>query len=111
MKTATRIKALSGWNGNAILYKLSEPLSGYNWDDDAPKAQGFDYVVVSAINNMFGRETYIFGVNGSEEAILKSIKETGDVDAMVNLSELPGSYKNGMDHEKALSGAGYTMSK
>lgn len=118
MKKAIQIKQLTGWTGNAILYKLSEPLSGYDYDQEYDEEtqkhfiippKGFRYVVVSAISNIFGLETFIFGVDGTEEAILKSIETTGDVNNMLNMSELPGSYRNDMNHETALNGAGYTL--
>lgn len=88
-KTATLIKRLSGFTGDARLYKLSEPL-GYT-DSDM-----YDHVVVSAVNVMFsGPETYIFGAD-----------ENGET---VNWIELDGSFEGGLDHERALRDAGYTV--
>ncbi len=82
-KTAKLVKNLDGWRGEARLYRLAPPLDGN------------EYVVVSATNAMFsGPETYIFA---SDEA--------GKVDCY---GELDGSFRGGLDHAKALRGAGYT---
>ena len=75
--------------GLACLYKLSEHLVGY------------EYVVVSAAkdhrdgDNMMIGETFTFGSD-----------ETGQVKSFL---ELPGSYKGGLDHQKALNDAGYDI--
>ena len=89
LKSAVAIKNIREARGRACLYKLSEPLVGY------------EYVVVSAAkdfkdqyNNMIG-ETYIFGSD-----------ETGKIKSFL---ELPGSYKGGLDHQKALNDAGYDI--
>ena len=83
MNIATKIKNLDGFTGMAALYKLSEPLDG------------FEYVVVSAAT-VFGRdETYTFGSN-----------ENGEVQDWL---ELPGSVNGVCDHEVALNNAGYEV--
>ena len=90
LKSAIAVKNVREAKGRACLYKLSEPLVGY------------EYVVVSAAkdyrddtyNNMIG-ETFIFGSD-----------ETGQVKSFL---ELPGSYKGGLDHQKALNDAGYDI--
>ena len=81
--TATFIRKAAGtWVGDARLYRLSEPLGG------------FDHVVVSAVTLLSGRpETYIFGSDDSG----------GETD----WSDLPGSFRGAMDHARALGGAGY----
>jgi hypothetical protein len=85
-KTATFIKQLPGWTGDARLYALSKPLAKHK------------YVVVSAVNAMFsGPETYIFGCDEDGEN--------------VSYSELKGSFRGGRDHAQALSGAGYTIAR
>lgn len=69
-------------------YRLSEPLDGN------------EYVVVSALPSAFDTgepETYIFGCN-----------EKGQIDSFF---ELPGSYRGGTSHRKALEGAGYIILK
>lgn len=90
MKTATKVKDLTGFTGHASLYKLSEPMDG----DDTDEV--FTHVVVSSTVAMFtGAETYIFPAN-----------EEGDV---TDWGELRGSYRGGMLHETALLGAGYEV--
>ena len=89
LKSAVAVKNIKEAKGRACLYKLSEPLVGY------------EYVVVSAArahkdnyNNMIG-ETFIFGSD-----------QTGKIKSFL---ELPGSYKGGLDHQKALNDAGYDI--
>jgi len=88
-KSAVAVKSVKEAKGRACLYKLSDPLMGY------------EYVVVSAAkdhrdnyNNVIG-ETFIFGSD-----------ETGQIKSFL---ELPGSYKGGLDHQKALNDAGYDI--
>jgi len=88
-KSAVAVKNIKEARGRACLYRLSEPHVGY------------EYVVVSAAkdhkdtyNNIVG-ETFIFGSD-----------ETGKVKSFL---ELPGSYKGGLDHQKALNDAGYDI--
>ncbi len=86
-KTATRIGIrLYGWKGDARLYKLSPPLKGY------------DFVVVSAttVPNQ-GPETYIFPSEPDGQP--------------AHWTELPGSFRGGLDHDKALRDAGYETEK
>ena len=87
-KTATLVRTIAPAvpGASQALYSLSEPLDGHST------------VVVSAIPAPFdtGRpETYIFGAD-----------ESGGI---VDWSELPGSFRGGMSHSEALSGAGYTI--
>jgi hypothetical protein len=89
-KTATLIgRAAGSMAGDARHYRLSEPL------------EGNEYVVVSAVEHHVGFfpiiETYIFPAD-----------ETGKV---TNWGELFGSFKGDTNHEKALNGAGYEVSK
>lgn len=88
-KSAIAVKNIKEARGRACLYKLSDPLSGY------------EYVVVSSANdctdayeNSTG-ETFIFGSD-----------ECGKIKSFL---ELPGSYKGGLDHQKALNDAGYDI--
>lgn len=99
MIRATKIKDLEGFNGHTSLYKLSKPVEyGTVWDDDgneAPEGQT-DHIVISATNVMFsGPETYIFAAD-----------KTGEV---ISWSEMPGSFKGGLDHNMALSRAGFEL--
>jgi hypothetical protein len=94
MRRATLVRHLANFTGDARLYRLDPPLSIDNgWDEDT-KGCVAEYVVVSATHAMFsGPETYIF---------------PADADGNVtNWGELAGSYRGGLDHEAALSGAGY----
>lgn len=71
------------------LWRLSAPLAGYG--EEGP----FEHVVTSS-NTILGRpETYIFG-SDAEGAIL-------------DWGELPGSFKGALDHEQALTNAGYEV--
>ena len=55
-----------------------------------------EYVITSAANAMFsGPETYIFPAD-----------EAGDV---ADFSELDGSYKGDLDHQRAIINAGYEV--
>lgn len=79
-------RRVRGMAGDARLYRLNEPLNGYQ------------YVVVSAVDERPAHrlhETYIFGAD-----------HTGKV---IDWGELEGSYKGGTDHEEALRGAGYEV--
>ena len=89
MKTATMLEEMTGMNGRANLYRLSEALESYDGNK-------YEYVVVSAVDVPFsGPETYIFGAD-----------ENGEI---VNWMELPGSFRGALDHNEALEGAGYTV--
>lgn len=95
MKTATKIKDLEDFTGDAALYELSEPVE-YDepWSDDDPPAKQTTFVAVSATNVPFsGPETYIFAAN-NEGTVL-------------DWCELSGSYRGGLSHKKALHGAGF----
>lgn len=90
MKTAIKVKDVSGYTGSAALYKLSEPLASY----DEPE-NSYEYVVVSAVDNQWATETYIFGSS-----------ESGRVS---DWAELPGSVRGVYDHTVALNHAGYEV--
>ena len=84
MKTAELVSRLKGWTGQACLYRLSEPLDGN------------ETVIVSSTTATFGGpETFIFPAT-----------DTGEV---IDWMELEGSYRGGLDHKTALSGAGYEL--
>ena len=91
---ATLVKdlGLSPAGAHWRLYRLTPPLASDEWSDGGP----YEYVVVSAVVVEYsGAETYIFGAN-----------EAGEV---VDWSELPGSFHGGLNHEAALTGAGYVV--
>jgi len=86
-------------NGQIIsLYKLIPPLKGYEYPEPDDEEGPFDFVVVSAVPAAFDTgipETYIFPAD-----------ETGEIQ---QFSELTGSFQGGMDHKRALLGAGYEI--
>ena len=83
-KVATFVRNLAGFTGHAALYRLTPPLERHA------------HVVVSATVAMFsGPETYIFAANAKGK--------------VTKWGELPGSYRSGLDHAKALRGAGYEV--
>lgn len=88
METAKLVKKVEDWRGDARLYKLSRPVKyGY------PVKRQTSYVVVSAVTTYSDPETYIFPSNKKGEVL--------------DGTELPGSFRGGLDHRKALQGAGY----
>ena len=81
---ATKVLDNIGDRAVQHVYKLEPPMG------DA------EFVVVSACNVMFsGPETYIF----------KST-ETGEI---LDWTEMNGSFKGGLDHDRALRNAGYEV--
>lgn len=95
MEKATFIRDLDeGFSGHASLYKLSKAVQ-YREAYDKPPLET-NYVIVSAANVIFsGPETYIFPAD-KDGTILDWL-------------ELSGSFKGGLDHKKALAGAGYDV--
>ena len=90
--TATFIKTMTGFRGDARLYQVEPPIE-YGYDEHKATSE---FVIVSAVSAMFsGPETYIFPA-GTDGEIL-------------DWGELPGSFKGSFDHEEALRGAGYTV--
>jgi hypothetical protein len=83
MKTAKFVRDLENWKSDARLYQLSPPLAGN------------EYAIVSAVCVFGEPETYIFPADRNGKAI--------------EMLELEGSYKGGLDHGKALENAGYRV--
>jgi hypothetical protein len=98
-KIATFVKHLKeGFQGDARLYRVEPPIEQEHWDFVKEKRviSKYDYVVVSAAVVMGdGPETYIFGAD-----------EQGTV---LCWNELEGSFRGELNHEKALAGAGFTI--
>lgn len=93
-KTATYIKTLDGFKGEARLYAVAPPIEERNWDDEVEATH--DYVIVSGVYAMFsGPETYIFPADAE-----------GNITSWL---QLDGSFQGEIDHEQALSNAGYTV--
>jgi hypothetical protein len=87
MGTATCVGRPTGFNGEAWVFDLSEPLQDY---DGTP----YSRVIVSVTMLEYGVyecETYIFGL----------------ADHHVHWGELPGSVKGTVSHATALAAAGY----
>jgi hypothetical protein len=95
MKTAKLLKDnLSGFTGHAAVYELNPPMEWKDWGTG--RRCSAKYVVVSAAVAPFsGAETYIFPA--TKAGMIR------------NWGELDGSYRGGLSHEKALSGAGYKI--
>lgn len=84
MATATKVKSVSGWTGQAALYKLDPPY------------EGEDHVIVSATVAPFtGGETYIFSATPEGE-----VKDWG---------AMPGSLRGTLSHAEVLESAGYEV--
>ena len=94
--TATFVRNIIGWRGDAKLYRVAPPVS-YGYDSDADGAEGTtDHVIVSAARVPFsGPETYIFAADAAGKVI--------------NWAEMPGSFRGDLDHEAALKGAGWVV--
>ena len=96
--TATFIRRLDGWCGDARRYRLSQPTTYYR---ESGKAASTNYVIVSAIElpsaagNYGGCETYIFPAS-----------EAGEV---LSWGELKGSTKGTIFHEVAIEEAGWVL--
>ena len=107
MPTATYVRTLTLKSGLGNerrvqeLYKLSEPLKPYDYaserhcDNCGCNTQTYDLVVVSAVDNQFAFETYIFPSN-----------KYGEIESYTNL---PGSISAVFDIEAALRNAGYQV--
>ena len=98
MGTAVLVCTLSQWRGTAALYRVDPPVQFA--EKAAPGEDMFScltyYVSVSAVDVPFsGPETYIFAADKNGDAL--------------SWGELAGSFQGGMDHAKALAGAGYTI--
>ena len=96
-KTATFVKTMSGFAGDAGLYKLSPKAKYTIWKGVKEIPRSTSYVIVSAVD-VFGKpETYIFPASAKG--------------CILNWGELSGSFKGGLDHKKALNDAGYEVTK
>lgn len=95
MNKATLVKRMSGFAGDARLFRLDPPMQYKHWDDD-DETRTAEHVIVSAVVAPFtGPETYIF--------------ESDDEGRIEDYMELPGSLRGTLSHTEALSGAGYEI--
>ena len=93
--TAAHIRDLDGFTGNARLYRLSHSVQwGGNFDGDTSGET--EFVIVSAADVPFsGPETYIFPAEAE-----------GNV---VDWSEMDGSFRGALDHERAIAASGWKL--
>ena len=90
-KKAYRIKRLSGFKGEAWLYRLNPPMP-YDWEGE----EFTEYVVSSAVVAPFtGPETYLFPAGPSGKVL--------------DWGELEGSYRGGLNCDQAVRNAGYAI--
>lgn len=80
---ATRMHALAGWRGDAVLYRLD---SSVIFEDGTVA----DHVVVSAVDVLGDPETYIFPATMDGEVL--------------SWAEAPGSFRGALDHDQAIKG-------
>ena len=91
MKTAKFIKDLSGegWKGTAMLYEVNPPMKDY-------EGKKHKYVICSTVDAMFtGIETLIFPADKEGK--------------LISWSELDGSERGTISHERVLQNAGYEL--
>ena len=84
---ATYIRDLPKWNSDARLYKLDQPAQ-FGGDDG--EVVRFTHVAVSAIHVGQIPETFVFAADTSGKVI--------------SWSELPGSFRGALHHDRALRG-------
>lgn len=99
--TAREVARLHGYAGDARVYRLDPPIES---QVDDPNARKCSLVVVSAVEApLTGPETYIF------PAYEQAPDERGNAYAVDSWFEMDGSFRGGLDHERALRGAGYVV--
>lgn len=95
-KTATFLRDVSEQNharGVQRLYAVVPPVSV---EDQGGVVTEYDHVIVSAVDVIFtGPETYIFPATPAGE--------------VADWLELEGSFRGALDHEEALTNAGYAI--
>lgn len=96
MITATLVRDLGRSSSGAAqrLYRLSEGVRVSERDPDKGKT---DHVVVSAVRVLGEPETYIFASDAEG--------------AVTCWTEMPGSYRGGLDHEQAIRDAGWEIAQ
>jgi hypothetical protein len=99
-KKAKFIKQLEGYQGNAALYELSEPVSYPRWVNHDEEQQKTKWVVVSALDSAFD--------TGISECYIFAAADNGEV---VDWGELDGSERGTTNHQYVLASAGYELVK
>lgn len=87
-KTATFVRKLAGYTGDAKLYQCDPPMKEHNEKEH-------EYVVVSATRAMGRPETYVFPSNRNG--------------SITDWAEMPASQGGVFDHWKILTDAGYEV--
>jgi len=95
-QTAVPIRKLTGWRGDATLYRTAPPLDGH------------EYVVVSAVDLAARFPAYNDPRSMQIETYIFAADESGEVSDYIELS---GSMKGTLDHGEALREAGYEVAK
>lgn len=91
MKTATFVRVLKTWRGDARLYRVEPPMP---WSEGSEKGGVTFYIAVSvAVVSPTGRETYVFPMDSSGEPL--------------SWQELPGSCRGEVSHVEMLRYLGY----
>jgi hypothetical protein len=95
MKTATRLYQLPDFRGIAYLYHVDPPIYYEVWEDarNDYTSTPTNFIAVSAVDNEWARETYIFPTDGEGQVL--------------SWGEMNGSFQGAMDHGEALKRAGY----
>ena len=91
------------WSGarpdaDARGYHCEPPMPWTDWQDEPACHREADYVIVSAAVVCGNPETYIFPAEMSPSGVV-----------ITSWGELSGSYRGGLDHERALNSAGYLV--
>lgn len=90
---ATFIRQLTGWNGDAALYKLDPPYVAKSYGEDCKEqTKEIEFVIASAVNNAFAHETMIF-----------EAKENGDCVSFLDLACI----RDSLSHSDCLAKLGY----
>ena len=96
MATATLLNRVEGFNGSALLYRVSEPLSYMKYNEDGEGTEEKTrYIILSAVNAPYsGPEVLAFPATYEGEVL--------------SWSELFGT-RGDLEHERALEENGYTV--
>ena len=107
MQTATFVRKLDGWRGDARLYKCDPPM---RTGDGAFTG----YVVVSAVDicklDIYTVVAFFDALSGTGKPGKETFIFACDADGIVRDNRnLPGSFKGELDHLRALTRAGYVV--
>lgn len=92
-KIAVPVPFTNNYGYTKELYRLSPPLSGEDWEGEEYEHR---YVIASGANVPYsGPETYLFPAN-----------EKGEI---TDWRELEGSFRGGIDCDRAIENAGYVV--